>query len=556
MIKRILLSLILATTAFGQSYQPFLIAPFQTGKSIGMEPWQSPTDAFPTLVNARINKGVLEKRKGYQLFATMKHDAVEQSDTTIMGIEVYLSNGLPQLLIFDTVRVNKYDPVDSSMTDITGGSDIFTGSNADFFHSVNWLGTMYFVNNVDQVYKYTGSGNVSAFDIQVDSDPADNHVSTSRFVFVKNDRLILLDTVEHGDWISQRCRYSPVLSTDFSAAGSGFIDAPTEERMSSAGEVKDDIIVFFQGLHTGSIWKLRTSRNLNLPFQWDKVTTIDTSYAPYSAVQFNDGISVIGLNSILWYDGFQIRNLDLQRVRDIVDDFDSSKIRLSTAHNAIQDQHIYYTYTSSGGTSPDRVLVYNIIEQNWAVYNVPAHVFGTWDNQAVPIWTKADDIFASDGALMSAMTLDSRTILNDPFPFTLMGSTDSKVYKFQIGDYDGVDSASGTIAINIQSARWNPYIKENYSARFGRIAFLVDNDSTASATVSFYKNTRSSAWTTRTLTCYDATDTTADKIWVSLHLNGVEGDFHRIKISHDARNNRPRIHAIMLMMRKGGPLNL
>ncbi len=556
----ILLSVALCQVVFGQSgYEPFLIAPFTTGKSIGLNPWMLPKDAFPTLINARVNKGVLEKRQGYQLFAQMKHGAVAQTTTTIMGIETYLSNGLPQLLIFDTLRVNKYDPVDLTMTDITGGSDLFSGSNADFFHSVNWLGTMYFTNNVNQLYQYDGSGNVSAFNIQIDDDPDTNHVSTARFVFVKNDRLVLLDTVEHGDWISQRCRFSPVLSTDFSQAGAGFIDAPTEERMSSVGEVGQDIVVFFQGRHGGSIWKLRTSRNLNLPFQWDKITTVDTSYAPYSAVVFNDGgrdgISVIGLNNILWYDGFQVRNLDLERVRDIVDDFDSTKIRLSTAHNVIEDQHIFYTYTSSGGSVPDKVLDYNIIEQSWSVYNLPAHVFGTWSDQAVPIWTKADDIFAFDGALMSDMTLDSRTILNDPFPFTLMGSTDSKIYKVQTGDYDGTDDANGKIAIDIQSARWNPFIKENKSARFGRCAFYVDNDPTASFTVSYFKNTRSTAWTTRTLSC-DSTDDGADKFWVSQHLGGEDGDFHRIKISHDARNNRPRIHAIMLMMRRGGDLNL
>ena len=156
---------------------------------------------------------------------------------------------------------------------------------------------------------------------------------------------------------------------------------------------------------------------------------------------------------------------------------------------------------------------------------------------------------------MSDMTLDSRTILNDPFPFTLMGSTDSKIYKVQTGDYDGTDDANGKIAIDIQSARWNPFIKENKSARFGRCAFYVDNDPTASFTVSYFKNTRSTAWTTRTLSC-DSTDDGADKFWVSQHLGGEDGDFHRIKISHDARNNRPRIHAIMLMMRRGGDLNL
>ena len=229
--------------------------------------------------------------------------------------------------------------------------------------------------------------------------------------------------------------------------------------------------------------------------------------------------------------------MDLQKVRDIVDDFDSSKIRMSTAHNVIQDQHIFYTYTASGSSAPDRVLDYNVLEKSWSVYTLDAHCFGTYDDQATPIWTDTDDIYSSDGALMSAMTLDSREILNNPFPFTLMGTRTGKVYKFQTGNYDGTNDASGTIALDVRSSRWNPFLKENQQCMFGRIVFLVDNDADASATVSFYKNTRSTAWTTRTLSC-DSDDDDADKFWVPFSLGGERGDFHRIKISHDERNNR------------------
>ena len=554
--KRLVIFLFLCSLAWSQAgYEPFLIAPIQTGKSIGVEPWLSPVDAFPTLQNARVNKGVLEKRQGYQLFATMKHGSVEQSTTSIMGLHLYLKNGMPQLLIFDTLRVNRYNPVDDSMTDITGDSDIFSGSNDDFFHFVNWLGVGYMTNNVDQIYQYDGTDDVEVFDIQIDDDEADNHLHTCRFIFIKNDRMVLLDVVEHGDWLPQRCRYSPVLDTDFTASGSGYVDAPTQERIVSAGWVGKDIVVFFQGLYAGSLWKLRTTGDSDLPFRWEKMHTTDTSLAPYSLVEFNEGVSVIGLNNIIWYDGFKIQYIDLEKVRDIVDDFDSSKIRLSTAHNVIQDQHIFYTYTSSGSSTPDRILDYNILEKSWSVYTVDAHCFGTFNDQAVPIWTDADDIWSSSTALMSDMTLDSREVINDPFPFTLMGGRASKVYKFHTGNYDGTDDASGTIAMDIRSSRWNPYVKQNMSARFGRIAFLVDNDEDASATVSFYKNSRSTAWTTRTLSC-NSDDDGADKFWVSLHLGGEVGDFHRIKISHDERNNRPRIHAIMLLMKRGGPLNL
>ena len=557
-IKKLTLIFWLAITASAyaqQGYEPFLIAPFSTGKSIGMDPWQSPVDAFPTLQNARVNKGVLEKRQGYQLFATMLHDSTPQTATAIMGIHVYLKDGLPQLLIFDTDRVNRYNPVDETMTDITGGADIFTGNNDDFFNFANWLGIGYMTNGVDQIYQYDGSGDVAVFNIQTDPDDSEtNQLDTARFIFIKNDRMVLLDTVEFGDWQPQRCRYSPVLSTDFSASGSGYVDAPTMERISSAGWVGKDIVVFFQGQHAGSLWKLRTTGDSDLPFRWEKVATTDTSLAPYSMVEFNEGISVIGLNNILFYDGFKIQYLDLGNVRDIVDDFDPSYIRWSTAHNVIQDQHIFYTYTASGSTTPDRVLDYNIIEKSWSVYTVDAHCFGTFDDQAVPVWTDADDIYSADAAIMSAMTLDSREILNSPFPFTLMGSRTGKIYKFQTGDYDGTNDASGTIAMSVVSSRWNPYIKENKEAMFGKIAFLVDNDSNASFSVSFYRNSRSTADRTNVVSC-DSADDGCDKFWVSTTAGATVGDFHSIKIAHDARNNRPRIHAIMLLMKRGGPLS-
>jgi hypothetical protein len=172
-------------SVLGQSgYEPFLIAPLQTGKSIGMAPWLSPIDAFPTLQNARVNKGVLEKRLGYQLFATMLHGSTPQTSTAIMGIHLYLKSGLPQLLIFDVDRVNRYNPVDSTMTDITGGSDIFTGGNDDFFHFANWLGVGYMTNNVDQIYQYSGSGNVAVFNAKVDSSTEDNHIDTCRITIL------------------------------------------------------------------------------------------------------------------------------------------------------------------------------------------------------------------------------------------------------------------------------------------------------------------------------------------------------------------------------------
>ena len=183
------------------AYQPFLIAGLKTAKSIGLEPWLSPQDAFPTIENAFVNKGVLEKRGGFSQFAQMKHGTVAQTTTSITGIHSYLKNGLPSLLIMDTARANSYNAVTGAMTDVSSDldtpTDIFTGTASDFFSFLNLKGTAYMVNNVNQIHSWAGINNaVIPFDIQINTtDDKDNHVDTCQYIFNIDDRMVLLGTV-------------------------------------------------------------------------------------------------------------------------------------------------------------------------------------------------------------------------------------------------------------------------------------------------------------------------------------------------------------------------
>ena len=52
-------------------YKPFAISNFRTGFNESVEPWLLPRDAYQTMVNAHLYRGVLEKIDGYRLFARM-----------------------------------------------------------------------------------------------------------------------------------------------------------------------------------------------------------------------------------------------------------------------------------------------------------------------------------------------------------------------------------------------------------------------------------------------------------------------------------------------------
>ena len=551
-------------------YQPFLISGFKTAKSIGMEAWLSPPDAFRVLENMIVDKGVLEKRLGFSLFAQMKHGAVAQTATRITGIHTYLQNGMPCLLIMDskgvaghyTGRCNFYNPVDETMTDISSNlgvpADIFTGSPSDFFSFINWQEVGYMVNNVDQIHKWEGRGNaVVPFDIKIDAlDPLANQINTCRFLFIKDDRILLLDTVELGDWCPQRVRYSPVLQTDFSAAGAGYVEAPTQERICAAGYVGKNIAVFTQGGDSGTLWLIKSTGNADIPFKWDKITTTELIRSPYSGVELKDGLAAIGATNIVFYDGFKIKDMDIPNIRDILDEFNDVYIRSVFGYRQRNTRHLLFTFADDGSTSPDRILDYNINENNWTIHKSQQTFFinciGGFTSQKVPNMLELDDVVAADGALVSEITVDSRAVLGTPKPYTLIGCRNSRVYKWLDGEYDGTNDANGEITIRAESIDLNPFVKEGLKVACEKIGFLVDNDSSASFFVSVHKNTAPAPYKSKEISC----DGSGEKFWAWMYCDGEIGNFHDFNISHTEKGNTPKIHAFMPFFKPAGRLDL
>ena len=596
-------------------YQPFLISGFKTAKSIGMKPWLSPPDAFPTLENMIVNKGVLEKRLGFSEFARMKHGAVAQTTTPITGIHSFLHKSMPCLLIMDDARCNFYNPsvIPSTMTDISndlgdtvvgtdtneyrcvlshtsaaatrpilganyatywvatgrtglgaetwvalvdyiGPMDIFSGSSSDFFSFCNWQGVGYMVNNVDQIHKWVGRGNaVVPFDTKIDADdPAANQINTCRFMFIKDDRMGLLDTVERGDWCPVRWRYSPVLQTDFSAAGGGYVDAPAQQqRVVAAGMVGKNIAVYTQGADSGTLWLIKSSGNADIPFKWDRITTTELIRSPYSGVEMKDGLAAVGATNIVFYDGFKIKDLDIPNIRDILDEFNDVFIRSVFGYRQRDKRHLLLTFADKDSSNIDRILDYNIDENNWTIHKSEQSLFvnciGGSTGQKVPIGAEFAAVEAIDVALIPDLTLDARTVYGTPKPYTLIGCRNSRVYKWG----DGTDDAGADIAIKAVSIDLNPFIKEGLKAACEKIGFLVDNVPTASFLVSVYKNTSTTAYKTKTISCNGLDD----MFWVWILCDGEIGNFHRLEITHTEKDNTPKIHAFMPYFESAGRLD-
>lgn len=56
-----------------REYQAFAISNFRSGFAESVEPWLLPRDAYQSMINAHLYRGVIEKIEGYTLFATMSY---------------------------------------------------------------------------------------------------------------------------------------------------------------------------------------------------------------------------------------------------------------------------------------------------------------------------------------------------------------------------------------------------------------------------------------------------------------------------------------------------
>ena len=64
-----------------QEYQQFAISNFRTGFDEAVEPWLLPRDAYQTMVNAHLYRGVLERIRGYTLFAKFTYRNIQSLGT-------------------------------------------------------------------------------------------------------------------------------------------------------------------------------------------------------------------------------------------------------------------------------------------------------------------------------------------------------------------------------------------------------------------------------------------------------------------------------------------
>ena len=471
---------------------------------------------------------------------------------------------------------------------VQSGEAVWHGSNINYFWACNWTGitrekTNLFVTNFhvtnlngsvvgatdDPIWTYdstAGAPQWTTFQPKFLVAGAGNYVATARIIIGFKNRLLLLNTVETdsagttNSHYANRCRFchngSPFPAAtawlepnQVGADGAGWIDAPTQEQIVSAGLLKDRLIVYFER----STWELVYTGNQILPFVWQQINSELGSDAPFSCVPFDKVVLTIGNTGIHASNGSNVERIDNPIPDQIFNIRDKNN---GTARvNGIRDyftEMVYWTFPEGSETStqeyPNKVLVFNYRNKTWAYNDDCITVFGYFEQQTDETWAVSNfPWYTADKTWNSALhQANFRQVLggnqqgyvfivdpSEPRNAPVMAITNmsysaatgevtvtSLDHTLVVGDYVYIENTlsvpgiwpvfsvltsdtftiftnedpgpylgGGTLArvsqIDIQSKQWNPYLEKDYAFHLAKIDFNVDKTAAGEVTIDY-----------------------------------------------------------------------
>ena len=232
-------------------------------------------------------------------------------------------------------------------------------------------------------------------------------VVTCKIIISYKGRLILLSTKERQFnrttgtvvWTSatqifaNRCRYSwsqsilgnvtgtlpttaAIDNAFFEASGKGgYVDAPTAESIITAELVKDRLIVYFEN----STYQLVYTGSPDLPFTWQKLDNNFGATSTLGQVSFDAVVVGVSTLGVIACNGATVKRIDTKIPNEVFDirASDNRFQRVSGIRDFFEEM-IYWTFPSlsAGVTYPQRVLVYDYINGNWAFNDDSFTTFG------------------------------------------------------------------------------------------------------------------------------------------------------------------------------------
>lgn len=321
-----------------------------------------------------------------------------------------------QTIAFDTIYAYRF--VSGHWEEVPSTTPTtWTGSDSDFFWTTNYSRDtgghdLFWATNFNTVtpdpIRYYESSTPNWFDFTPPLDGTGNRLLiTARLLIPYKDRLVALNTYEQVDavptnqFFPQRARWSqngspinPLASAwrDDIVGRGGFIDAPTNEQIVSAGFIKDNLVVYFER----STWQLVYTSNEILPFIWQRINQELGSESTFSSVVFDNGLIAFGNVGLHVCNGVSVERIDAV-IPDVVFDIQNQNEGPQRVY-AIRDflnELVYFTYPDeptapadflSEFKYPNRVLVYNYRNDTFSFFQESFTCYGYFQRTQNLVW--------------------------------------------------------------------------------------------------------------------------------------------------------------------------
>jgi hypothetical protein len=491
-------------------YEPFVIGDFQLGEFAGREPWLAPEAAFTDLRNGYVYRGQLVKRGGYELFEDIA------AGNPIMGIfENRLTDASSELLVLDTRRPYRLES--GTLTDRSGGSDIWAGTNSDFYDFATADNDMcYIVNGVDLPQEWDGStptiGNATT--------GLTATLNWAKWVLWWKSRLWYFYTNEGGSSVGypQRARFSDV-NQPTSFDDDNFIEATTSDLMTGAQIVGDKIICTFQD----STWVIEETGDFRIPFTFRRVPSALGALGTFASFPTDEELVSLTRFGVTATNGDRVRRID-QSQPFLIDRIDPGNTKFAYGGVEPRLRQGWISFVDIGDASgvPNHQVVYNWANDSFAFYDLPMHTFGRYRIADTVTWGDLTDPWDT-----TVGTWDSLSGTTDA-PVMLGGDRSGNVWKLNMGTRDGVTSSAegDTYTMVARTGRLNPF-----KGRRVRLGYVDVFAQSAESTLRV-KAIRDGDVTPSVVRDVDLGPFTAEeKVMRRITVNRT-GDFHQIELEN------------------------
>lgn len=341
------------------------------------------------------------------------------------------SSNIKQLIVADTVNINRYNPNTNILEDIT--TTPYTGNKFQFFSSVNYnsasnVPRLIFSNNKDVIQQYDGS-TVAPYAYTLTGVTT----LTASFMVDMKDRLILLRTTENGTIFGKRIRISGTGANsdvfDTSATGAGFIDVPDGSWINGASFNRDDLILFT----SQSTWVLQYTGNDTVPFVLKRIDESRGCEATFSAITYLNRTSAASTRGLIISDGYRVERQDEDIPDFSFNQVDGENFALCFAGSVDADRDHYLIYPPAGNDTSSRILTTNYDEDNYSIYRLPLSCMGTYVTAFTITWD--DLLIYPNWASFAAAYGDWNSFsYNSGAPFSLGGGQNGEIWKLCINE--------------------------------------------------------------------------------------------------------------------------